>query len=601
MTQTGVIAGSSAEPGRTLFLILLSCTGNVSLSAQSAGLSRQLVCHWRDTDQAFAAGWTSATDQFADHLRYAAFRRGVEGRREPVFYQGVQIGERVHYSDPLLLYLLQLADTESGPATSSESEAERDQLLAQIAAQMAVLGTPDDKGGADRPDSEPDTGTCSDQTQTQTQTQDQIPALQAAVDPARLLARLTTAQLLRLRYDWSFWAREKQLPPPGDWRVWLLLAGRGFGKTRCGAEWVRWLACHHPGLHIALVSETFDDARYVMVEGPSGILSVTPARDRPRWTPSARTLDWPNGTVMRLYSAERPDQLRGPEFDYAWADEVGKWRFPAAWDNLMLGLRRGRCPRVLATTTPRPKRWLAALAADPATCLVTGTSAENEHHLPPGFVATVRRGLATADLARQELDGALVMAHPGALWDQDALAALIAPAPGRDAFVRVMVGVDPAVQTTDETGIIIAGRARDGGLWVLEDLSCRLPPDRWADRVCRAAARWRAEAIVVEVNQGGALVRQLLTGRSDPQGGRPVPVRQARAIKDKASRALPVAAAYARDEVRHAADFTALCDQMAACVPGQTQTPSPDRLDALVWALGSLLTGLSTSAPEFRL
>lgn len=202
------------------------------------------------------------------------------------------------------------------------------------------------------------------------------------------IAALAPGEAERLVHAWPLWARQAQLPPPGPWRVWLLMAGRGFGKTRAGAEWVRWLAETGQAASIALVGDTADDVRHVMVEGPSGLLAVAPSSARPLWQRSLRRLEWPNGVVARCYAAVDPEQLRGPAFDHAWADEIGKWPDPAAWDNLMLALRRGKAPRCLATTTPRPRRWLRDLAAAPDTVLVRGASMNSWPLSPRGWMTS---------------------------------------------------------------------------------------------------------------------------------------------------------------------------------------------------------------------
>lgn len=425
--------------------------------------------------------------------------------------------------------------------------------------------------------------------------------VQTNAEQRRLLLRgFSAGQLKALGYLWPLWARDKQLPPKGDWQVWLLMAGRGFGKTRAGAEWIRTQAESGKRPALGLVGATFDDVRHVMVEGPSGILSIAPEDTRPQWFVSRRLLIWPNGARATVFSADRPDQLRGPEFEYVWADEIAKWRYEEAWINLRLCMRKGHAPKILATTTPRPKIWLKQLAEDSYTQLVSGSSAENAANLAPGFAEILRAQLHSDDLVRQELEGALLTAYAGALWTRDQLNALVYDMPCRGDMPSIVVGVDPAIGGKDETGIIVAGKDKDGLYWVLEDASLHAPADIWAQKVCRMAEKWRAEAIIAEVNQGGDLVRHLLHNSRLGRSAIP-PVRPARALRGKTDRALPIAAAYARDEVRHAECFHSLCDQMAMSVPGITQSPSPDRLDALVWALSYLLRGAETSSEELRL
>ena len=239
----------------------------------------------------------------------------------------------------------------------------------------------------------------------------------------RFLAGLAAGEAEALVHAWPLWARPSQLAPQGDWRVWLLMAGRGFGKTRAGAEWVRGIAERGAARSIALVGDTEEDVRHVMVEGPSGILSVSPRRNRPQWHRSLRRLEWSSGAVARCYSAADPEQLRGPEFDLGWAEEIGKWRYEAAWNNLMLALRAGDRPRCLATTTPRPRAWLRELAAAAETVMVQGHTAENAANLAPGFLAAMEARFGNTPLARQELSGEMVDEAPGALWRRRSLEA----------------------------------------------------------------------------------------------------------------------------------------------------------------------------------
>ena len=270
------------------------------------------------------------------------------------------------------------------------------------------------------------------------------------------LNTLDREELIYLLYDWPLWARDKQLPPESDWHIWLLMAGRGFGKTRAGAEWVRMLAMTGTCGLIALVGHTMDDVRHVMIEGASGILQVSPPDEKPTWLPSRRLLIWPNGAKARCYSSEDPNQLRGPEHEKAWCDEIAKWRYQAAWDNLMLALRVGDRPRALATTTPRPLAWLAALAAAPDTVLVQGSSAENRANLAAPYLAAMQPRYGGTALARQELDGVLTLDAPNALFRRQDLRAARGAPPPRDQFVRMVIGVDPAIGGGDETGYLFA-------------------------------------------------------------------------------------------------------------------------------------------------
>ncbi|MFX4220689.1 MAG: DNA-packaging protein [Thalassobaculum sp.] len=396
-----------------------------------------------------------------------------------------------------------------------------------------------------------------------------------------------------LLHDWPLWARAKQLPPEGDWRVWLILAGRGFGKTRTGAEWVRALAETGRAGRIALVGETAGDARDVMVEGESGLLACCPPWGRPLYEPSKRRVTWANGAIATCFSADDPDQLRGPQFDAAWADEIAKWRYEAAWDNLMLGLRLGADPRCVATTTPKPRAWLSRLMADPRTVLTRGGTRENATNLAPAFLDQILTRYDGTRLGRQEIEGEYLVDVPGALWTRALIEAARVPAAAVPELQRVVVAVDPAVTSgaeADETGIVVAGRDAGTGFWVLEDLTGRLSPDLWARRVADAFARVRADTVVCEVNQGGDLVAATLR-TVDPT----LPVRSVRATRGKRLRAEPVAALYEQGRVRHAGAFDALEDQMARFT-GAPGDASPDRLDALVWALTDLMTGPGPAA-----
>ena len=302
-------------------------------------------------------------------------------------------------------------------------------------------------------------------------------------EPARksLAAALSPAEARALLYDWSFWARPAQLPPPGNWRVWLLLAGRGFGKTRTGAELIRERVATSTARRLALVAPTAADARNVMVEGESGILAISPPWDRPRYEPSKRRLTWPNGAVATLYSADEPERLRGPQHDATWCDELGSWRYPEAWDMLMFGLRLGPDPRVVVTTTPRPTRLIRALIADPTAVVTRGSTYENRANLAPAFLDQIIRKYEGTRLGRQEIEAELLDDVPGALWTRGIIEA--ARATASPTLIRVVVAIDPAATSTadaDETGIIVAGRDDQGRAWVLADASGRYQPTEWA-------------------------------------------------------------------------------------------------------------------------
>lgn len=399
----------------------------------------------------------------------------------------------------------------------------------------------------------------------------------------RFLSQLSGDELDFILYDWQIWARDKQLPPAGDWMIWLIIAGRGFGKTRAGAEWIRTLAADGRCGAIALVGHTLDDVRHVMIEGASGILTISPTEERPRWYPSKRLLLWGNGVKARCYSAEDPDQLRGPEHEKAWCDEIAKWRYRQAWDNLLLGLRAGQKPQVLATTTPRPLRWLNDLAASPGVRLTQGHSFENAANLADGFIRQMSARYKNSPLMAQEIEGRLLTELPNALWNRQLLTQCRGTPPARAALTLVVVGVDPAVGGDDETGIIVAGKDAEEVVWILDDCSLRAQPKKWVEQIVATCKRWKANGVVVEINQGGDVIIDMLKSQNIS-----LPIRKVRARHGKAFRAEPVAALYAAGRIRHGRVLAELEDQLCACVPGQRQTPSPDRMDAMVWAVKGL-------------
>lgn len=389
-----------------------------------------------------------------------------------------------------------------------------------------------------------------------------------------------------LRYDWQHNARENQLPPKGDWRVWLILAGRGFGKTRTGAEtlrqWVHQGLCHR----LALIAETEADVRQVMIEGSSGLLAVHPPAERPLYEPSKRVLSWPNGAIATCFSAEAYEQLRGPQFDGAWIDELAKFRdAEKVWDQLMFGLRLGKNPRVIVTTTPRPTKLLKRLSKDPEVVLTKGSTFENAKNLAKPFLDYIRCHYEKRWLGRQEIYAEFVEEKEGALWTP----ALLERA--RDSFQnvplqRIVIAIDPALShgvNSDETGIIAAGLTGEGIGVILEDLSLKGPSHLWIGKAIEAYHRLKADRIVAEVNMGGELVEQLLRSHD-----RSISYKPLRAMRSKILRAEPVASLYERGKVWHKMHFPALEEQMCSYSPGTT-TKSPDRLDALVWALTELM------------
>ncbi|MEL7028696.1 MAG: terminase family protein [Pseudomonadota bacterium] len=411
------------------------------------------------------------------------------------------------------------------------------------------------------------------------------------------LASLSEAEIRFLERDWRFWARDDQLPPDdASWTTWLLLGGRGAGKTRAGAEWVRAEAAAAPGGRIALVGETYHAVREVMIEGASGLLAVAAAGERPKFEASRRRLVWPNGAVAQAFSAEEPDGLRGPQFALAWSDELCKWRYAEeTWSNLQMALRLGDRPRQTVTTTPRPTKLLKRLLAQETTRVARAATQANRANLAPTFLSQIVSQYAGTRLGRQELDGELLDDAPGALWRwTDIEAARISKPPLLD---RIVVAIDPpatAGPDADECGLVVAGAVGRGPkrtAYVLADLSLRgARPTDWAGRAVAAYRSHEADCIVAEVNQGGDMVRSVI-GQVDPSA----PVRDVRATRGKIVRAEPIAALYEQKRVRHVGAFAALEDQMAA-FGADGARGSPDRVDALVWALTDLM--LTEALPE---
>lgn len=425
----------------------------------------------------------------------------------------------------------------------------------------------------------------------------------AGLDGARrqaVLASLPHDQISRLRWNWRFWARPAQLAPEGDWATWLILAGRGFGKTRAGAEWLRAQAEAMPGARLALVGASLGEVRAVMVEGESGLLAIAPPWARPVFEPSRRRLRWPNGAQAFLYSAEEPDGLRGPEHHAGWCDEAAKWPDPGRlWDTLVLGLRLGERPRLCVTTTPRPLRWLRQLLADPQVAVTRGRTGDNRANLPEAYLRAILEAYGGTRLARQELDGELIEELPGALWTRAMIEAHRVAVP--PVLERIVVAVDPPLGVgpgADTCGIVAAGRAGDGRVYVLADASVQgLRPEAWARAVIGCHHRVGADRIVTEVNAGGALVEAVLRA-VDPD----LPLRPVHARQSKLRRAEPVAALYERGRVHHVGTLPALEDEMCAFVPtggGQAHGHSPDRVDALVWAVAALV-GPPQALPRIR-
>jgi len=412
-----------------------------------------------------------------------------------------------------------------------------------------------------------------------------------------------------LAQDFITLAHPHQEPPAGangggPWTTWLVLGGRGAGKTRLGAEWVRAVANGTPPysdgrcFSIALVGETEHDAREVMIEGPSGLLRISPREERPLWMPSRRRLEWPNGAVGMVFSAEDPEQLRGPQFDAAWCDELAKWtHVEATFDMLQFGLRLGMRPRQLITTTPRPIPLIRRLVADPRTAVTRAPTHANAAHLSPAFLDEVLARYAGTRLGRQEIDGEIIEDRADALWTRAMIeASRVRAAP---PLQRIVVGIDPPASGrpgADSCGIVAAGIAEDGSIYVLEDATIDgLSPHGWASRAVALYHRRKADALVAEVNMGGDMVRAVIQ-----QVDANVPLRTVHATRGKWLRAEPVAMMYQQGKVKHVdPPLQALEDEMCDFgLSGLWSGASPDRLDALVWAVTELTTRAAQIGPR---
>lgn len=411
------------------------------------------------------------------------------------------------------------------------------------------------------------------------------------------MSSLTDAEKAELKYHWDFWARPNQKAPEGDWNTWLALAGRGFGKTRMGSEWIRQLAQEFPGCRIALVAETAADARDVMILGDSGIINCDPTLDRDNWSPTNRCLTWPNGSKAWCYNATEPDQLRGPQHHFGWVDELAKFRYmQETWDQLQFGLRLGIHPRVLVTTTPRPLPLIKKLIAAKDTVVVRGATLDNKANLASNTVKQLYERYGGTRLGRQELEGEILTDIPGALWNRDTIdTTRIYDVP--EDLERVIVAVDPAVSNeegSDEHGIVVVGMARDkdgyARGYVLEDGTIRGTPEEWAKKAVSLFRSWEADKIVAEKNQGGLMVESTLKAVD-----RSVPVKLVHASRGKVVRAEPISALYEQGRVHHVGRFDQLEDQMCLFSIDNIRSisnGSPDRVDALVWGLTEIFDKL---------
>ena len=421
---------------------------------------------------------------------------------------------------------------------------------------------------------------------------------EALGEQIRLLARYPPAEQTKvfnslsqtdqraIAENWPSQAHGGQWEPRGEWRTWLLMAGRGFGKTRTGAEWVLAKARAQPKVRIALIGGSIDEVAKVMVEGESGILACARVQDKLMWRASTGKLRLPEDGLAIAYSGANPGRLRGPQHHFAWADELAKWARPEeTWDNLQLGLRLGDGARALVTTTPGSTPLLKRLITRADTMLTGGRTFDNPH-LPTTFIESMLAAYAGTRLGRQELDGELLGEAEGALWTRDMIEACRCPMPDRNSLARVIVAVDPPASATgDECGIVVCGTLADGRAAVLADLSAGgLRPREWARRVVAGAAAWAADRVIAEANNGGEMVEEVL--RTVDPG---LPVRLVHASRGKGARAEPVAALFEAKRCLFAGAFPELEDELTAITVQGHAGRSPDRADAMVWALTELV------------
>lgn len=416
----------------------------------------------------------------------------------------------------------------------------------------------------------------------------------------RLKTDLTDEEAALFLFEWTRWARPSQLAPDGEWDGWLILAGRGFGKTRMGAEFVRTEVESGRSKRIGLVGETSADGKDVMVNGESGIIAASPPWFRPEFTASSSNgrpkLKWPNGAVATLYDAREPDQLRGPQHDLIWFDELAKYRYAEeVFDQAMFGLRLGANPRWVATTTPRPSKLLRMLLLQKGVKITRGKSDDNLSNLSSSYQRNVIDRYRGTRLGRQELDAEILEDVPGALWSRRSLdESRVSAAP---ALVRIVVAVDPAIssgETANENGIVVAGVDATNTAYVFEDWSLRGSPDEWSRKAVAAYRKHEADCIVAEANQGGDMVAAVIKSVAD------IPVKLVKATRGKYVRAEPISALYEQGRVHHVGSLVELEDQMISFTPERASDRSdgysPDRVDALVWALTELFPDITSAA-----
>jgi len=414
----------------------------------------------------------------------------------------------------------------------------------------------------------------------------EIFALLPYVERETRIAGLTDEECADILYDWSWHSRPNQRPPAefvaGQKTTWLVVAGRGFGKTRCGAEWVR--SRIKTSEFVNIIGATASDARDIQIEGESGILRICPPDERPVYVASKRQLQWPNGAISLVFTADEPERLRGKQHGGIWADELGAWRYEEAWDQAQLGLRLGQNPQAVVTTTPRPTKLVKNLMKDDSTIITRGSTYHNRSNLAKSFFSQIIKKYEGTRLGRQELMAELLLDNPGALWHQDMIDSLrVSQYP---SLVRIVTALDPSVDDEgdkDEAGIVVAGIDGNGHCYVLDDLSLHASPDKWARvAINQGHHKHLGDRLVAEVNNGGALVESVLRTVDAS-----LPYTDVRASRGKRTRAEPISALYEQGRVHHVGFFPILEDELCNWDP-LIDVKSPNRLDALVWAITAL-------------
>lgn len=412
------------------------------------------------------------------------------------------------------------------------------------------------------------------------------------------LAALTPEERTYLFYKWEWWARQSQLEPDWSWTYWLIKAGRGFGKTRVGAEQVRKWVRRWPLVN--LIGATVDDARDIMIEGESGILAICPESERPRYVKHERKLKWPNGAVSLIFTADEPERLRGKQHMKLWCDEMAAWRYPEAWDQAKFGLRLGHTPQAVVTTTPRPTAQVRELMNDPACHVTHGSTRENFENLASTFISIITKKYEGTRLGRQELEGEVLDDNPNALFKREDIEKARIPPQALPSLKRVVVGVDPSVtskEDSDLAGIVCMGMTvhadgREHG-YVLDDESLIATPRGWARKAVDLYHRRSADRLVAEVNNGGDMVEETIRAVDEN-----ISYEAVRASRGKAIRAEPISALYEQGRIHHVGCLAKLEDEMCSYDP-LTSEKSPDRMDALVWAAAALFAHRSTAIIEY--